>query len=51
MKSILVAIDFSEQSQNAIHYAAEMAKDTQSKLLILNVYNNMAPAIENPEQN
>jgi nucleotide-binding universal stress UspA family protein len=38
MKKIFVATDFSEVSENAIHYAATMAKDFQSSLTIVHVY-------------
>jgi len=38
MKKIFVATDFSEVSVNAVHYAAALAKDFQSSLTIVHVY-------------
>lgn len=38
MKKIFVATDFSPVSENAVHYAATMAKDFQSSLTIVHVY-------------
>ncbi|MCW3076063.1 MAG: hypothetical protein JWO32_672, partial [Bacteroidetes bacterium] len=38
MKTILLPTDFSDVSDNAIQYAVEMAKLTQSKLILLHVY-------------
>lgn len=38
MKKIFVATDFSAVSENAVHYAATLAKDFQSTLTIVHVY-------------
>lgn len=38
MKTILVPTDFSKIAQNAIDYAAEIAKHTKSKLILFHVY-------------
>jgi len=38
MKKIFVATDFSAVSENAVHYAATLAKDFQSMLTIVHVY-------------
>jgi nucleotide-binding universal stress UspA family protein len=38
MKSILVTTDFSTDSKNAINYAAEMAFNTRSTLILANIY-------------
>lgn len=39
MSTILVPIDFSENSINALNYAVEIARNTGSKLLLFNSYN------------
>ncbi len=38
MKEILAPTDFSKQANNAVNYAAEVAKLTKSKLVLLHVY-------------
>lgn len=38
MKTILVPVDFSENSDNAIYYAIDIAKKINGKLILLNVY-------------
>jgi len=38
MKTILAPTDFSKQSKNSVAYAAEVAKRTKSKLILLHVY-------------
>ncbi len=38
MKKILVAIDFSEASRNATHYAANLAKSIDAELVLLNSF-------------
>ena len=48
MKTILVPIDFSKPSINALMYAAEIAKLTKSKLILLNVYTMPISSIETP---
>src|SRR5687768_9230307 len=48
MKTILVPVDFSEQSRNAVDYAAEMALYTKSKLILLHIYDNTPPALDIP---
>lgn len=48
MKTILVPVDFSEQSLNALDYAAEMAFYTKSKLILLNVFGNTPPTLDIP---
>jgi nucleotide-binding universal stress UspA family protein len=35
MKTIIAATDFTEESLNAVHYAAQLAKDTSNKLMLL----------------
>lgn len=45
MKTILVPIDFSEASENAMNYAAEIAEKAKAKLILLHVYT--MPAILN----
>lgn len=46
MKKILVPIDFSDCSISALHVAADIAKRTQAKISVLNVYD--VPAILHP---
>lgn len=41
MKKILVAVDFSEASLNALKYAIKLAKFTKAELSILTVYNTI----------
>jgi len=48
MKTILVPIDFSEDSENAAHYAAELAKFSGSKIVLLHIYSLPVPIVENP---
>lgn len=48
MKTILTPTDFSEASRNAVMYAAELAKYTNSKLILFNVYFNPASEIRIP---
>jgi nucleotide-binding universal stress UspA family protein len=38
MKTILVGIDFSRSSSNALNYAAELAKSSRAKLVLFHVY-------------
>jgi nucleotide-binding universal stress UspA family protein len=35
MKTIIAATDFTDESLNAVHYAAQLAKDTANKLMLL----------------
>ena len=37
-KTILAPTDFSDAATNAIHYAAELAKSTQAKLVLFHTY-------------
>lgn len=39
MKTIIAATDFSEEAENAIQYAAALAKQTGAKLLLFNSFN------------
>ena len=39
INTIMVAVDFSEHSLKAAQYAAGLAKDVDSKLLLVNIYN------------
>ena len=48
MKTILAPTDFSESSDNAVNYAAEMAKLTNSKLILLHVYHIPVSSSEVP---
>lgn len=48
MKTILVPVDFSEQSINAVEYAAEMALYSNSKLILIHVYDNTPPILDMP---
>jgi nucleotide-binding universal stress UspA family protein len=48
MKTILVPIDFSHTSNNAVDYAAKMALITNAKLILLNVYHIPAMPAEVP---
>ena len=48
MKTILVPVDFSPASYNAVEYAAGMALNTKSKLILFHVYNNTPPALDVP---
>ncbi|HVA98392.1 MAG TPA: universal stress protein [Bacteroidia bacterium] len=48
MKTILAPTDFSKISENAVHYAAEMAKATHSKLILLHAYTISVPAYDVP---
>lgn len=48
MKTILVPTDFSETATNAICYAAELAKWTKAKLLLLHVYHLPLQVLEVP---
>jgi nucleotide-binding universal stress UspA family protein len=41
MKKILVAVDFSASSLNALSYAAHFAADTSSELYVMTVYNTI----------
>lgn len=41
MKKILVAVDFSESSLNALKYAVAFAKSVQAELSVMTVYNTM----------
>ncbi|MCC6373159.1 MAG: universal stress protein, partial [Bacteroidia bacterium] len=46
MKTILVPTDFSSPAQNAVHYAAKLARTFNSRLVILNVYSPAVAGIE-----
>ncbi|MBA3706529.1 MAG: universal stress protein [Bacteroidetes bacterium] len=48
MKKILVPIDFSEISENALNYAAGLAKFVNGKLILLHIYHVRVPASETP---
>jgi nucleotide-binding universal stress UspA family protein len=48
MKTILVPIDFSPASLNALDYAVEMALHTKSGIILFHVYNNISPALDIP---
>jgi nucleotide-binding universal stress UspA family protein len=48
MKTILVPIDFSDVSENAAHYAAEMAAYSDARLVLLNTYSLPMPLVETP---
>ena len=48
MKTILVPLDYSEVSDNALNYAAELANLIRAKLILLHVYHVPVPAIEVP---
>jgi nucleotide-binding universal stress UspA family protein len=48
MKTILIAVDFSDQSINAVNYAAELAVHSNSKLIILHVYDSTPMVLEGP---
>ncbi|PKF75198.1 universal stress protein [Chryseobacterium sp. PMSZPI] len=37
MKTIIVCTDFSQEAENATHYAASMAKETQYKIVLFNL--------------
>lgn len=39
IKSIMVAVDFSDYSINAVRYAVKLAKDVEASLLLVNVIN------------
>jgi nucleotide-binding universal stress UspA family protein len=48
MKTILVPIDFSDVSENAAHYAADLAKYSDARLVLLNTYSLPMPLFETP---
>lgn len=48
MKTILVPIDYSEVSDNALQYAIELSRYTQADLILLNIYKAPVPIIEMP---
>jgi len=48
MKTILAPTDFSEASQNAVNYAAELAKFTHARLIIFHGYSVPVPVSEVP---
>lgn len=48
MKTILAPTDFSEASENAVNYAAEMAKFAHAKLIIFHAYSIPVPVSEVP---
>ncbi len=48
MKTILVPIDFSEASINALDYAIEIAKLWQAKLILFHAYHIPVAPIEAP---
>lgn len=43
MKTIIVATDYSNDANNAVKYAAELAKTANAKLVLLNAYNLSVP--------
>ncbi len=47
MKTILVPTDFSSPAKNAAYYAAHLAGEFQSKLILLNVYSLPAGGVDN----
>lgn len=48
MKTILVPVDFSEQSRNAAYHAAEIAKSLNARLLLFHAYMMPTPVSEVP---
>jgi nucleotide-binding universal stress UspA family protein len=48
MKTILVPVDFSSSSENAAEYAAEFAKYSKAKLILLHVYSVPVPVADVP---
>ncbi len=48
MKTILAPTDFSEASENAVNYAAELAKFTNAKLILFHGYTIPVPVSEVP---
>jgi ribosomal protein L30E len=37
MKTIIVCTDFSQEAENAVHYAASMAKENQYNIILFNL--------------
>ena len=48
MKTILVPTDFSDVSENAMNYAAELAQFTKAKLILFHIYSVPMPVAEVP---
>ena len=48
MKTILVPVDYSDSSDNALKYATQLAKFTQANLILLHVYKVPVPMLEAP---
>ena len=48
MKTIIAATDFSPNSENAVHYAADMATVLGAELHLLHVYSIPIPVSEVP---
>ena len=48
MKSILVPADYSEASNNAVQYAAELAKSSKAKIILLHAYQIPLPTGDVP---
>lgn len=46
MKTVLVPIDFSDASENALNYAAEFAKANHAKIILLHVYDYSIMTVE-----
>ena len=46
MKTILVATDYSDAANNAVEYASELAKKSNSKIILLNVL-KLSPHVSN----
>lgn len=51
MKTILVPVDFSTTAENAAAYAAELAKLSKAKLILLNIYSVPIPVTDVPITN
>lgn len=51
IKNILVPTNFSAISENAIYYAAELAKNLGANIQILHSYQALAPDYQNPNEN
>jgi nucleotide-binding universal stress UspA family protein len=48
MKPILVPTDFSKCSYNAVNFAIQIAKETNTKIILIHVYQNPIPATDLP---
>lgn len=51
MKTLLVPTDFSDISENAVNYAAELSKFLDARLVLLNTYSLPMPLVETPVAN